>query len=108
MVNDATILELVDRIKEFDPGKIILFGSYANGNQTDDSDIDLFVVKDVEIKDVRDMRLNIRKHLWDIIYNQRVPVDLLLDSAQHIEDRIKLGDSIYKEIMTKGRIIYAK
>jgi hypothetical protein len=33
---------------------------------------------------------------------------LLLDSQKNINKRIKLGDSIYKEIMIKGRILYAK
>lgn len=108
MVTESIIQQLVDRIKQFDPEKIILFGSYAYGIPTDHSDIDLFVVKNVKRDDIREMRLNIRSHLRDIIYKQKVPVDLLLDSQEHINARIKLGDSVYKEIMNKGRTVYAK
>lgn len=108
MVTNTVIQQLVERIKQFDPEKIILFGSYAYGNPSDDSDVDLFVVKNVKSEDVRELRLNIRGHLRDIIYNQKVPVDLLLDSQEHINERIKLGDSIYEEIMIKGRTLYAK
>ncbi|MBM3502140.1 MAG: nucleotidyltransferase domain-containing protein, partial [Armatimonadetes bacterium] len=34
--------------EKFDPEKIILFGSYASGNPTDDSDVDLLVVMETE------------------------------------------------------------
>ena len=108
MVTESIIQQLVDGIKQFDPEKIILFGSYAYGTPNEDSDVDLFVVKNVKRDDIREMRLNIRSHLRDIIYKQKVPVDLLLDSQEHINARIKLGDSVYKEIMNKGRTVYAK
>jgi len=108
MVTNTVIQQLVERIKQFDPEKIILFGSYAYGTPSDDSDVDLFVVKNVKREEIRSLRLSIRTHLRDIIYNQKVPVDLLLDNQKNINERIKLGDSIYTEIMNKGRIIYAK
>jgi len=108
MVTESIIQQLVDRIKQFEPEKIILFGSYAYGTPNDDSDVDLFVVKNVKNEDRRDLRLSIRGHLRDIIYNQKVPVDLLLDSQEHINERIKIGDSVYEEIMNKGKIVYVK
>jgi len=33
-------------VKNFNPDRIILFGSYAYGNPDESSDIDLFIVKD--------------------------------------------------------------
>lgn len=108
MVTNTVIQQLVERIKQFDPEKIILFGSYAYGTPGEGSDVDLFVVKNVKREERRELRLSIRGHLRDIIYSQKVPVDLLLDSQENINERIKLGDSIYKEIMIKGRILYAK
>ena len=108
MVTESIIQQLVDRIKQFDPEKIILFGSYAYGTPNEDSDVDLFVIKKVKLVDVRELRISIRSHLRDIIYNQNIPVDLLLDSQEHINERIELGDSIYKEIMSKGKTVYEK
>ena len=108
MVTESIIQQLVDRIKQFEPEKIILFGSYAYGTPNDDSDVDLFVVKNVKNEDRRDLRLSIRGHLRDIIYNQKIPVDLLLDSQEHINERIKIGDSVYEEIMNKGKIVSVK
>jgi uncharacterized protein len=108
MVTNTVLQQLVERIKQFDPEKTILFGSYAYGTPSENSDVDLFVVKNVKNEDRHDLRLSIRTHLRDIIYNQKVPVDLLLDNQENINARIKLGDSIYTEIMNKGRTVYAK
>ncbi len=45
MMTMAQIEELVQRIgREFHPERIVLFGSYACGKATEDSDVDLFVV----------------------------------------------------------------
>ena len=55
--------EIIERLKPLNPDKIILFGSYAYGTPNEDSDIDLFLVKDLEIKKARDYRLSARKSL---------------------------------------------
>lgn len=36
--------EILERLQPLDPERVILFGSYAYGNPTEDSDIDLYVV----------------------------------------------------------------
>lgn len=42
MVSQDSLAELSTRIaRDFDPGRIPLLGSYARGNATDDSDVDL-------------------------------------------------------------------
>jgi hypothetical protein len=51
MVDDQTIQDLCRRIvQDFQPERIILFGSYAYGNPTPDSDVDLLVVLTFEGK----------------------------------------------------------
>ena len=45
MIDEQRIMELCERIvEEFQPDKIILFGSYAFGTPTPDSDVDMLVV----------------------------------------------------------------
>jgi hypothetical protein len=55
----AIISEIVEKIKkEYNPPKIILFGSYAYGTPTKGSDIYLFIVKDADerrMKNLADM-----------------------------------------------------
>jgi len=38
--------EIIEKLKLLNPDKIILFGSYAYGKPNEDSDIDLFLLKD--------------------------------------------------------------
>ncbi|MFW5803162.1 MAG: nucleotidyltransferase family protein, partial [Verrucomicrobiota bacterium] len=55
MINEKDIIKIRDIIIEkFEPEKIILFGSYANGTPDEDSDVDLIVVKDTD-KDIREL-----------------------------------------------------
>ncbi|MBE0638215.1 MAG: nucleotidyltransferase domain-containing protein, partial [Bacteroidales bacterium] len=50
MIAESKTSEKVRKIASgYDPEKIILFGSYASGTASDDSDIDIFVVKDTEL-----------------------------------------------------------
>ena len=45
MVDEHSIAELTQRIvNEFQPERIILFGSYAHGEPRSDSDVDLLVI----------------------------------------------------------------
>jgi len=46
MISETKISELVSKIAEnYDPEKIILFGSYASGTANEDSDLDFIIVK---------------------------------------------------------------
>lgn len=52
--------------KEFKPMEIILFGSYANGKPTDDSDIDIAVVFDKYNGDWWDGSARLHSLCWDV------------------------------------------
>ncbi len=108
MVTQSTIQQLVDRIKQFDPEKIILFGSYAYGTQSENSDVDLFVIKNIDMQDIRQTRIEMRRDLFDIIWENKIELDLLVDNEDHINHRINIGDKFYEELTTKGIILYAK
>ena len=109
MFSEELINILSDRIQtNVKPDKIILFGSYANGLQHEESDIDLFIIKDVRKEKVRDLKLSIKKAIRNIVLKNKIDVDILLDSQKRINQRIRLGDLFLKEIIEKGKIIYAK
>ena len=107
MVSNETIQELVERIKQFDPDKIILFGSYAYGTPNEHSDVDLFVVKENE-PSLRDLRISIRSKLFDIYYKKNFNLDLFVDNNEHINYRKSIGDLFYNDLTSKGKILYAK
>ena len=54
-LHDELIREIVSRLQQINPQKIFLFGSYAVGTASTDSDIDLLVIKDSVGSKIREM-----------------------------------------------------
>ena len=64
--------QIVEALKPLKPEKIILFGSYAYGSPTEDSDLDICVVEK-SYKNRWDEKAKIRNLLNDI----KMPMDIL-------------------------------
>jgi predicted nucleotidyltransferase len=85
------------------PDQIILFGSYARGDNTKKSDIDLLVVK----KDLKN-GLDIIDAIYMAFYENKimVPVDVLaIDYNKYFKINNEIG-YIYKTIKEQGKVIY--
>jgi predicted nucleotidyltransferase len=111
MINiEALKIEIVERLKPLNPDKIILFGSYAYGTPTEESDVDLFLIKDdLEVKNMRSYKVELQKRLFDIQKKYLLGIDLFVDSTQRMQQRIEdVKDQFYHEILTRGQIIYGK
>ena len=52
-----------DIVRKFAPLQIILFGSYAYGTPTEDSDVDLLVVMDIPKSEFRNKAIEIRQRI---------------------------------------------
>jgi len=85
------------------PDKIILFGSYAYGRPTQDSDVDfLLVLKGKTKRDRREAYFKASKALDPHLF----PVDIVVRSKNDIPWRVKGGDFFLQEVMEKGRVLY--
>jgi len=102
---EQNILEIKDKIvKEFSPEKIILFGSYAWGNPTDDSDVDLLIVKKSK-KPRIERTQEMKKFLW----RDKVPMDLLVYTPEEIAKSINENQNLFiEDIVRNGKILYEK
>lgn len=91
--------------RDYDPEKIILFGSRAYGNPDEDSDIDLFIVKDTDKRPL-DRFVEVKR----ITYKKgvRVPISPLVYTSEEVEERLGLEDDFVEEVLSKGRMLYAK
>jgi len=100
--------EIIERLKPLNPDKIILFGSYAYGTPNEDSDIDLFLIKNDLAKDeVRDEMLKAQRLLWDLIKKYHIGFDVFVDSFERIKYRIDyVKDQFYSKILNEGKVIY--
>jgi uncharacterized protein len=101
MVTRRQIREYAQEIaRQFRPRRIILFGSYAYGKPTRDSDVDLLVIMPLTGRGVEkaiEIRLKVRAPF---------PMDLLVRSPEKIQQRLDWGDCFIQEILQKGRVLY--
>lgn len=95
---------IVKRIVDgYNPDKIILFGSYAYGTPTPDSDIDVFIVKDDSRKGVERF-CEVRRISQDI----GVSIMPLVFTNAELEKRLKLEDDFILEIVNRGKVLYER
>lgn len=101
---ESKIQEITDKIvKDFQPQKVVLFGSYAWGEPAVDSDIDLFVIKETN----RSTR-EIAKEIDGSLFPRPFPIDLIVHTPQQVARRIEMGDFFITNILNKGKVLYAK
>lgn len=101
MIQRQAIQTIVDRIVDtFAPMKVILFGSYANGSPTADSDIDLLVVMPFEGSALR-MAAKISRNL-----PHRFPIDVIVRTPNFVSERLKQDDVFLRDILESGRTLY--
>jgi predicted nucleotidyltransferase len=102
MVNEKSIAELSERIvREFQPERIILFGSYAYGRPHPDFDVDLLVLLPFEGK-------AFRKSLE--ILNRLAP-EFPVELARRPEDTTRRyieGDPLIREALDHGKVLYQR
>ncbi len=90
-----------DIVREFAPLQVILFGSYAYGTPTEDSDVDLLVVMDVPEAETRLHAVEIRQRI-----PHRFSMDVLVRSPEEILYRTSYNDWFLREITEKGEVLY--
>ena len=98
--------QIIEALMPLKPDKIILFGSYAYGTPNEDSDIDLFLLKDGLNRDnIRDFELEASKRLLDIQRNYKTNgIDVLSAPTKEI---YKKEDYFYKvDILQNGKLWY--
>jgi len=86
--------------REFGAERVILFGSYARGAVTRDSDVDLLVIGSFEGRSV-DRSVQIRMKL-----RPGFPVDLVVRTAEKVRERLAMGDDFMQEILEEGKVLY--
>ncbi len=90
-----------DIVHDFSPLQIILFGSYAYGTPTEESDVDLLVVLPIPKSEFRNKAAEIRQSI-----PYRFGMDLLVRSPEEIAYRVSCNDWFLREITEKGKILH--
>ena len=101
MVDRAQIRKFSQAVaRKFRPQRIILFGSYAYGTPTDDSDVDLLVIMPFDRRKGR-KSLEIRQAI-----PSGFPMDLIVRTPEFIAQRLEWEDCFTQEILSKGTVLY--
>lgn len=99
-----TLPAAVERIvQKLNPEKIVLFGSYAYGTPTADSDVDLLVIMETTASG-KERYLSVCRQLRP----RPFPVDILVHTPQEIEQALAQGDFFIKEILSQGKVLYER
>ena len=104
-ITEEKIQRAIQRIVEVaQPLSIILFGSYVRGQTGLNSDLDILIVVNEDVKNCRRESVRIRKALRDL----SMPMDILVIRAQELRELVDVPGLIYSTIMKEGRMIYEK
>ena len=102
---------IVERLKAMDPQRVILFGSYAYGKPSENSDLDILVVTRDNImpsnfSEKSQIYLRISKAISDI--KMIFPVDLIVHTKPMHSEFIRKNSVFARELLENGKVIYEK
>jgi uncharacterized protein len=109
--NWYVVEEMTERLKLLKPYKVVLFGSYARGTATEDSDLDVMVVLDSnERSKTFDEFIDRGKPVSAAVreFRKTMPMDLIVYTLAEFEYLRKEKDFFVEEIMESGKVLYEK
>jgi len=109
MTKNDIIVQVSRSLGPLNVRKVILFGSYAKGTQSNDSDIDLLVVTDdnfvfESFSQKMDIKLKIANALNPL--RKFADIDLIVHTKPMFEKFLQLDSSFKKELISSGSVIY--
>jgi predicted nucleotidyltransferase len=85
------------------PSRVFIFGSWARGEATDSSDLDLAVFfPDERRAELGELRKEISRAIKDI----RMSIDLVVASEGYAAEFISSVNSVYYKILHQGKLVY--
>jgi len=101
---EALLQTVVDRITEaIHPQRIILFGSWARGERSSHSDIDLLIVQESDIP--RPQRYaQVRRLFWGM----KLPMDILVYTPEEFARYQSVPGSFTHTVAREGKVLYER
>ena len=90
-------------VEQFQPEKVILFGSRAWGVPLEDSDIDILVIMESE-ETPHERNVNVSS----LCRPRLVSLDVLVKTPAEVDTRLRMGDLFLKRILGEGKVLYAR
>ncbi len=90
-------------IKNYDPEKIYIFGSYATKTANENSDLDILIIKNTESSFFNRIR-EVRK----LIQPQSLPVDIITYTPIEFNEKKELVNHIAYIVSKEGKLVYER
>ncbi len=101
---DAVVATMVQRLaNQFDPDRVILFGSRARGDAREWSDVDLLVVMP-DGTDRREAAVDMGVALGDL----PVAKDIVVTTRSHIAQRGDVIGTVLRPVLHEGTVLYER
>ena len=101
MITPSQIHQVSNEIaRRFQPERIILFGSYAYGTPTEDSDVDLLIIMPFEGRTAKEA-VEIRGAVY-----AGFAMDLIPITPERLKYRLEIEDFFLREVVEKGKVLY--
>ena len=101
-VTPGLLREIAQKVVHaFRPKNIILFGSYAYGKPTSDSDLDLLIV--MESRDRPAERI---RKVSDLFDPRPLPMDFIVLTPVEMRQRLSGFDPFLEEVLAKDQMLY--
>jgi predicted nucleotidyltransferase len=90
-------------VKRFNPVRVVLFGSHARGQETEESDLDLFVEMET------DLRPPERAIQVSAVFGLRSwPMDVVVYTPSEVERLKKVRGTLLSTIEAEGEVLYER
>ena len=104
MIESKIITEIINKIAlGYNPDKIFLFGSYANGKQSEDSDIDLLI-----IKETTEPRCKRSVEIQKLLKGSKLPVDIVVYTNDEFENGKRQSLSFINSAIKDSQLLYER
>ena len=98
---------LLDQITQklvvnLNPEQIILFGSYAYGEPTEDSDIDLLVI----VAQSDEPRYRRSRQAYKALRGIGISKDILVMTRAEVKRKVSIPSSLINQVLSQGKVLY--
>lgn len=101
-VSETLPLAVQRIVEHLSPHKIILFGSYAYGHPTPDSDVDLLVVMETDETNTTRRYMTVSRLLAPRLF----PADILVQTPMGLAQALDRANCFYREVVSLGKVLY--
>ena len=101
----ALLREIAAKLaSEFDPEEIVLFGSHAWGEPSEDSDLDVLVI----VRDSQERPAQRARRAYRCLRGVKVPLDVLVRTRGEVERHRSVRASLVSRALEDGIVLYGR